>query len=144
MSNESVMGTQSAKDIRVLVCRVNAAPVVEQLTANKYGKYLPSMQSLVDGELAGVVLENGLELWFNAVARHQLLPVNRVIPAVVAAQPTRYGKAYVGWFDDDIFFRGEPGQWHIRGDFFLARTDAAGELADVTDADIAKYQAMWT
>lgn len=64
MSQKSVVVTQS-KDVRVLVCRVNAAPVITQLAAN------------------------------------------------------------------------------IHGDVFLARTDAAGELADLTDADIAKYQALW-
>jgi hypothetical protein len=44
---------------------------------------------------------------------------------------------------DDLARPGERGDWRIYGDFFLARSTPDGEIASVTDDDIAKYQARW-
>jgi hypothetical protein len=129
------------RPIRVLVCRLEARPTVEFLCADERGSHLASMQQIVGGLVQPVSLEGGLDLWCNEEGAH--LPLHRVIPAVAPPLPAGYEDCEIIMLGDDLALPGQPGEWRIRGDFFLARCTSDGELADVTDADIAHYSHLW-
>jgi hypothetical protein len=132
----------AGRGVRVLVCRLDSAPVVEALQPDDGGDYLTAMQAIVGGLVQVIQLENGIELWCNEEGLYYL-PLNRVIPAQAPPIPPGFEDAVIIRCSADLAMPGEPGEWRIHGDFFLARSTVDGELADVTDEDIAHYQALW-
>lgn len=98
--------------VRVLVCCAGSAPVVESLTSG--AEQLAALQALCGGGYVECVgLAGGVELWCNEDGRALRLPLNRVIEG-----------------------------HHIMGTFVLSRVDAEGEVASLTDADVAAYQSQ--
>jgi hypothetical protein len=144
MDTKNAMNKRVAKAIRVLVCRVGAAPVVEELTASKDGHHLAAMQRVVGGLVTSIPLGDGVDLWCNDEGLLRGLPLNRVIPTIAPALPPGFEDAFIIRLGDDLAMPGEPGEWRIYGDFFLARADEDGRLMGVTDADIARYQGRWS
>jgi len=144
MNAKSAMNKCVADAIRVLVCRVGAAPVVEELTASNDGDYLAAMQRVVGGLVTSIPLGDGVDLWCNEEGLLRGLPLNRVIPTIAPALPPGFEDAFVIWLGDDLARPGEPGEWRIYGDFFLARSTPSGGLKSVSDADIASYQKRWS
>ena len=143
MGTRNSRSKRPAKTVRVLVCRVGAAPVVEELAATNEGHYLDAMQGIVGGLVTAVSLEGGVDLWCNDEGIVRGLPLNRVIPTVAPKIPPGFEDAAIIMLGDDLARPGEPGEWRIYGDFFLARSTPDGEIAPVTDGDIARYQAKW-
>ena len=139
-----VQNKKVAKTVRVLVCRAGAAPIVERLVANDAGQFLDAMQAVVGGLVTVISLEDGVDLWCNDEGRLRGLPLNLVIPTTAPALPLGFEDAFVIRLGDDLAPPAEPGEWRIYGDCFLARTTRDGQLADVTDDDIARYQARWS
>jgi len=140
-TNETAGAPAAKAPVRVLVCRVGAAPVAEALVPDERGNYLAAMQSIVGGLVTVIGLEDGLDLWCNDQGAK--LPLNRVIPARAPAIPAGFEDAAIIMLADDLARPGEMGEWRIRGDFFLARATDDGDAADVSDEDIARYQARW-
>lgn len=107
-----------SKAVNILVLRVGQPPVVENLPADVEGDgHLKAMQAIVGGFIECIrdFDGRGADLWCNEEGLIHELPINRVIPA------------------------GPHSQWHIHGDFFIARATDEGDLADLTPEDIAHY-----
>ena len=133
--------------IRVLVCDVGAPPRVAELSADEGGQYR-QMRDIVGGYIERVVLDDGVVLWCNEEGRLLDLPLNRVIPAAPrpAPDPEVWGDAAIIYAEDPdepLARPGEPGEWRIHGNFFLARDGEECDLASLTDADVARYTAMF-
>jgi len=126
--------------VRVLVCRVGCSPTVEMLTTDARGSHLKAMQAIVGGFVQAIQLGDGVELWCNE--NRTGLALNRVIPARARPLPPGFEDAVIIHLDSDLARPGEPGEWRIYGDFFLARSTADGEIVGVTDADIEHYQPL--
>jgi hypothetical protein len=144
MNAEDSASNGPTQTVRVLVCRVGQAPVVEELTAGEEGHHLDAMQAIVGGLVTVISLEQGIDLWCNDEGILRGFPLNRVIPTVAPKLPPGFENAFLIMRGDDLAHPGEPGEWRIYGDFFLARSTPDGEIASVTDDDIAKYQARWS
>jgi len=140
-ANETAGASAAKAPVRVLVCRVGAAPVVEALVQDEPGSHLAAMQAIVGGLVTVIGLEDGLDLWCND--ERASLPLNRVIPARAPAIPAGFEDAEIIVLADDLARPGELGEWRIHGDFFLARVTDEGEVAGVSDEAIARYQARW-
>lgn len=99
-----------SKKLQVIVCRVNAAPVVEQIDSG-----LAPMQKIVGGyiecvRLKGSPFEHGWDLWCNEeFLLHDFQPNRMVGPTLC-----------------------------IHGDFFIAAHDAEGETIGLTDGEVAE------
>jgi hypothetical protein len=143
MNPEEIASESTSASVRVLVCRVGAAPVVEVLASNEQGQHIDAMQALVGGFVTVISLEDGVELWCNDDAILLGLPLNRVISAIAPPIPSGFENAVIIRLGNDLALPGEPGEWRIYGDFFLARSTTDGQLADVTDADVAQYLQRW-
>jgi hypothetical protein len=96
----------------------------------------------VGGTVTCVRLDDGVDLWCNDDALFLGLALNRRIPAVAPELPPGFEDAEVLWLGEGLARPGEPGEWRIHGDFLLARSDARGNLADLTDADVERWT-LW-
>lgn len=101
-------------EIRIMVFRVGALPVVETLPADDRLR-LAAMQKLVGGYIECVCIDRGLDLWCNDSGLIDDLPVN-----------TALGQACP-----------------IRGDYFVARTNDEGDTVGLTDDDISQLLATY-
>lgn len=144
-----------SEPVRVIVCRVNKEtgiaqpPTVEELPAETGEDedlvHLHAMQSLVGGmlECVGNFDGRGTDIWCNEEGMLLGLPMNRIIAAPPVPEPPEgFTVIYADAFDEDggrLARPGEPGEWRIRGDFFIARVDEEGGIASVTDEDVAYY-----
>lgn len=142
----------SNKTVRIIVCRVGRLPVAEVIAADERGSFLSEMQRIVGGYVDRVALDDGLDCWFHDEGLLLGLPLNRIIPC--APRPPSPLLEALGGTDVVIYHGGppesfakpgEPGEWRIYGDMFLSRIDddEEGDLASVTDDDVARYVAMW-
>jgi hypothetical protein len=121
--------------LRVLVCRVEQEPVVEEVTPG-----FESLQKVVGGGLEYIAIEEGIDLWCNDEGRIMGLPLNRRFAA--RAPSVEPGVAVIK-MDDNL---ADPGQWgyhQIHGDFFLARNDAEGSTTSLTDEDIQRFTKLF-
>lgn len=122
--------------IRVIVCRVGRLPVLEVLVPDRSG-HLSAMQAIVGGCVSVVTLDDGLDCWFNDDGGD--LPLNRCFPTTGRSIPPGFEDAFViDMTDGGRPDPGEPAEWRICGDFFLARSND-GETTSVTDEDFARY-----
>lgn len=133
--------------VKVIVCRVGEEPAWEVLQPSRNG-HLNAMQRVVGGMVEVVHLADpavpGLELWCNEEGMLIGLPINRVFGATPRRTPAGFEDAFVIDTTGGAGARpGEPGEWRIRGDLFLARSDDEGELVDATDADMAWARATF-
>lgn len=140
-----------SEPIRVIVLRVDKEtgiaqpPVVETLAVDPDGDgHLAAMQKIVGGlvECVGGFDGRGTDLWCNEEGLLLDLPFNRVIPAPATPEPPSGVFDFVIYGDSEdgrLARPGEPGEWRIRGDFFISRVTPDGELASVTDDDVAHY-----
>jgi hypothetical protein len=128
--------------VNVLVCRFFAAPVIETLTSDANGSYLEAMTRIVDGYVQCITLDDGVDLWCNEDGIGQGLPLNRCIPTVGRAHPDGFGFV-IDTTGGQAANAGEAAEWRIHGDFFLARSTPEGELASVTDDDVARYRQLF-
>ena len=100
--------------LRVIVCRVGQAPVVEEISTG-----LDPMQKIVGGSIERVAMdrqERGIDLWCNEEFLFGFEP-NRLIR-------TTYGY-----------------QVGIRGDFFVSAHDGEGGSRTLTDAEVTEWMA---
>jgi hypothetical protein len=125
---------QGQPPIRVLVCRIEAEPVVEEIDTG-----LDAMQKLVGGYIAVLGLDADVDLWYNEEGYG--LPLNRQFAARAPEVPE--GFDFVIAMDDNLAAPGEMGVHVLRGDFFLARHDDKGGTTSLTDGDIEKYREMF-
>lgn len=102
--------------IRVLVCRVGRAPVVEHWTPDARGGNLDALQAACGGRVDVMALTGGVDCWFNDEWRVLELPVNR---------------------------RFEVDEFVVGGDFVLARVDDHGGMASLTDYDVRVYTMLF-
>lgn len=110
---------EAAKPLRFLHVRVLQKPEVVSFEH----PVLETYQALVGGLIERVPLEDGsgelgeggVDLWCNEEGLIKHLGMNRTIVDA------------------------HGGRHHIYGDFFVARTDAEGNIAGLTDEDIVKY-----
>jgi hypothetical protein len=136
----------ATKEVRVIWCRVGLRPVVETIKSDGRGSFLDEMQRLVGGyvECVGDFVRDGIDLYCNEDGMGLALPLNRVIAAPPRGKPGGiFADAFIIKTSDELCDPDEPGEWRILGDFFLVRCDDEGELASVTDADIAKWSALF-
>lgn len=102
--------------MKVIVCRVGVAPVVEDIDPG-----LDAMQSIVQGYIERVVLGgepvmgHSVDLWLNEEGRIQGLRPNRLIHAP------------------------HHGEVLVHGDFFIAAGDPEGETIGLSDEQIAEW-----
>jgi hypothetical protein len=129
--------------VNVIVCRLGHAPVVEELTADAEGSYLEALQRIVDGFVQCITLDDGLDLWCNEDGVGQGLELNRCIPTVGRGVPAGFGFV-IDLTDGGAPRPGEAAEWRIHGDFLIARSTRDGELASVTDEDLARYVELFT
>lgn len=136
--------SNNKKPIKVIVCRVGRAAVVEELQPNPdlNGGHLCAMQKIVGGLIQCVTLDDGIDLWCNEEGMLLELPLNRCFAAAPRGEPG-IPVDFVIYASDDLARPHEPGEWRIQGDFFLCRSNRHGELAPPTDADIAKYTRLF-
>lgn len=128
----------------MLVCRVGRRPVVEAIETRGPRGGITAMQAIVGGFIECVTLDDGVDVWCNEDALSLGLPLNRIVPAAPRPAPTLFGEPVdIIYEDDDLARPGEPGEWRFHGDFFMARTDRAGELADIDDASVERYTKMF-
>ncbi len=127
----------------VLLCRVGYAPVMEMLTQSKDGTFLDAMQNVVGGLVQCITLDDGCELWSWEEACLFETPLNRTIPTAPRRPPPGFEDAFIIRMDSDLVEYGQPGEWRIHGDFFLARSDDEGRTIPPTAADVAKYTALF-
>lgn len=127
----------------MLVYRVGAEPVVEELIPNGRGDYLSSMQAVVSGYVTATTIAEGIELWCNAGGARWGLPLNRVIASLPAAGCEDAVVIKLGEDLDQPDPEPAPAEWCVHGTFFLARETHDGQLADVTEEDIAEYRRKW-
>lgn len=106
----------NGKPIRILMLPVGGPPY-ETTVANE----LYALQRLVGGSFELARLERGVDLWVNEDAVGLNLPDNRAAPRNIAVSFLN------GW---------------IQGPAFVARTEDE-ELADLTDADVAKWKRVF-
>ena len=121
--------------LRVLVCRVEQEPVVEEVTPG-----FESLQKIVGGYLEYICIEEGIDLWCNEEGRILNLPLNR---RFAARAPTVEPGVAVIKMDENL---ADPGQWGyhaIHGDFFLARSDSEGSTTSLTDEDIQRFSKLF-
>jgi hypothetical protein len=141
-----------SEPVRVIVCRVDKEtgiaqpPTVEELPVDPdRDGHLAAMQKIVGGlvECVGGFDGRGTDLWCNEEGLLLGLPMNRIIAAPPVPEPPEgFTVIYADAFDEDggrLARPGEPGEWRIRGDFFIARVDEEGGIASVTDEDVAYY-----
>jgi len=103
-----------SKKLQVIVCRVNAAPVVEQIDSG-----LAAMQKIVGGyiecvRLRGSPYEHGIDLWCDEEFLLKDYLPNRMIGPTLT----------------------------IHGDFFIAAHDDEGETLGLTDAEVAELMPL--
>jgi hypothetical protein len=136
--------SKSNPRIRILVCRVGRAPAVEYLEPGYDGSYLDAMQKIVGGyvEFVGDVGGPGLDVVLNEDGIGLDLPLNRIIPGVGPALPAWVPPDAVIKASEELCDPGEAGEWRILGDFFFVR-GRHGEVADVTDEDVARWTAAF-
>jgi hypothetical protein len=121
--------------LRVLICRVEQEPVVEEVTPG-----FESLQKVVGGYLECLTIEPGIDLWCNEEGRIRDLPLNR---RFAARAPQVGPEMFVIKTDENLT---NPGQWgyhEIHGDFFLARADAEGSTTSLTDEDIQRFTKLF-
>lgn len=128
--------------VSVIVCRLGAGPVVETLTADAEGSYLEALQRIVGGFVQCITLDDGLDLWCNEDGVGQGLELNRCIPTVGRRIPGGF-EFVIDATDGKGAKAGEPAEWRIHGDFFIARSTPDGELASVTDEDLTRYRKLF-
>ena len=104
----------SKPKIRVLVCEVGKQPEVREIEND-----LSAMQQIVGGYIEAVGLEPQVHLICNEEGKLTGLPLNRPILGLLGGS--------------DI----------VCGNFFITRHDEEGENISLTDADIARYRAMY-
>lgn len=129
----------------VLVCRVGERPFVASVPTDPSGGHLRGMRVIVGGSIELVELDDGCHLWCNeeGLLFDPPLPINRVIPAA-PREPLPPGLVdFEIYTSDDLARPGEPGEWQIRGDFFICRGDEDGNLASITYDDVTKYSALF-
>ncbi len=124
----------------VLVCRCGAVPERDAIP-RKDG--LDAMQAIVGGLVTCVSLDDGVDVWCNDEALCLGMPLNRRIPAAARQCPPGWEDVPVIHASEGLADYGEAGEWRIHGDFFMSRTDDAGELAPLTEEDVAKYTALF-
>jgi hypothetical protein len=124
--------------IKVLVCRIGQAPVVEEIDSG-----LEAMQKIVGGYIENLRLEDGVDLWCNEEGSFTQ-KVNRVIPARAPELPPGYTVDDIIKTDPNLADPGEMGVHRIHGDFFIARTDEEGASVSLTEEDISKYVVLMT
>ncbi len=120
--------------VRILVCRVEAQPQVADVP-----RVYETFSALVDGMLECVSLGDDVELWSNEEALVYNLPFNREVPGRAPVLPDGFDVIIA---PPDAAAPGTMGVHRIHGDFFLARGDEEGNIASLTEADIAKYVPM--
>lgn len=122
------------KPIRVIVCRVGRLPCVER------GGTLDGMQAIVGGYVEVIALADGVDVWCNEDAMGLGLPLNRIFLTEGKPTPPGFEDAFViDMTDGGRPSPGEPAEWRIHGDFFMARHDKDGNTISVTDKDAADY-----
>ena len=126
--------------VNVIVCRVGAEPVIETIVSDASRSYLLAMQELVGGFVQCIGLDGGFDVWCNEDAYG--LPLNRCIPTVGRSLPPH--AFVIDTADGCAAAPGAPAEWRIHGDFFIARSTSDGELAGVTDDDLAKFKALFS
>lgn len=133
------MTQERAPSIRILVFRVGQAPIPDWLRPDDKGGHLDAMQKLVGGFVECTTLDDGIDCWSNEDGIALGLLPNRTFPTTGRGVPAGFEGAFVIDATDggrpDL---GAPAEWRILGDFFLARSHD-GELADLTEEDIARY-----
>lgn len=126
------------KAARVLVCRVGRLPVVETIAD------FAAAQEIVGGYVKHIELDDGVDLWCNEDAIGLELPLNRVFAAAPRPAPMLFGEpAPIIYADPGLAQPGEPGEWRILGNFFLSRSDDEGDIADLDDASVKLYTALF-
>ena len=143
-SGETSAHTASAASIRVLVCRVGMAPEIQSLQADERGSHQAATQALVGRRFTYIELGDGVDLWSNDESLLLGLPLNRVIPTKAPSLAQGFASDQVIRDRNDLARPGEEAAWRIHGDFFLARGNRRGDLADLRDADIARYVERWS
>jgi len=130
--------------LTVLLVKVGEVPIVAAFNSTTDSGYYNAMSSAVGGMLEVIQLDDGVELWCNEEALMLDLPLNRVIPAKPRAAPTLFGQPVpIFYASPGLAKPGEPGEWRIHGDFFLARSNDDGETVDIDQASIDKYTQLW-
>lgn len=122
--------------IRVLLCQVGQNPVSHEMETDMH-----ELQKMVGGYVERARLEPNVYLWRNEEGLLQKLPLNVLIPAV-APRLHYFAPDFIFYLDKDLASPGEPGVYHIHGDFLIAREDADGEFTSLTDQDIQRYTAL--
>ena len=117
--------------VRILVCRVEERPQVMEVT-----RAYEVFRALVDGLLERVSLGDGVDLRSNEEALVYDLPYNREVPGRASVLPDGFDVIIA---PPDAAPPGTMGVHRVHGDFFLARCDEEGNIASLSDADIAKY-----
>lgn len=117
--------------VRVIVCRVLAAPVVETIEPG-----LEAMQRIVGGYIERVGLAESIDLWCNEEGRLIDLPISVILPGRAPVIPE-------GWeiidAPPDAPAPGQWGEYRIHGDCFVARATPGGETTSLTDDDIDRW-----
>src|SRR6185312_342041 len=132
------------KKLTVLLVRVGQVPIVTTFEAGEDGGHYDAMSSAVGGMIECITLDDGVDLWCNEEGLMLDLPLNRVIPAAPRPAPTLFGEAVpIIYASPGLARPGEPGEWRIHGDFFLARTDDEGDTTSIDQASIDKYTKLW-
>ncbi len=117
--------------IRVLVCRNQQEPVVEEIQDGP-----GSMQRMVGGFVECLEIEPGVDLWSNEEAVMLGLPFNR---RFAARAPQVAPGFFVIKLDEDLADPGQMGYHTIRGDFFLAGHDGEGGTVSLAEEQLKKF-----
>lgn len=115
--------------MRAMVVRTGKPPAIESVSET-----LEDWQKLVGGNVQCIGVAKDLELFCNEDGIQLRLPLNR---RVVAPGPNVDGYDFVlmGLEAGKLAVNGEMGVHVIRGDFFVVRVGANGDVVDLTDGD---------
>lgn len=127
------------KTVKALVCRVGAAPAVEECRDE-----LDAWQQLVGGLMQVVHLDGGVFLICNEEGRLDGSAFNRHVPGRAPKLPE--------WFKPDFVIGpadrappGELGVHHVHGAFALVRDDAeTGDFRSLSEEDVQRWTPVLT
>lgn len=121
---------------RVILCRVGDKPHVTWLPAGPDGGHRSALQGILGGLVASLAVDDGVEIWCN---RDGLLFGLTLTRRVLASSLTQLEPSGITLQVEDLKAGFGLNEWPANGDFVLARSGAAGRLADLTESDLEHW-----